>query len=123
MKRVIPALCVALLVVAAAHAAPAPAPDMRLAEIFFRQGEFDQAGAIYATVPKGNRFYETALRQLGAIALYKNHLAEAELMLTNARALSPVDEHCVTLLAETLVREGKFSDMADLLRQLGRPDR
>jgi hypothetical protein len=121
MKCVIPAACAAFFVVAAAHAAATP--DMQHAALLYEQGEFDQARAIYQTVPKSTKFYETALRQLGAIALYKNHLGEAELMLTNARALNPVDVRAVTLLAETYAREGKFSEMADLLRQLGRPDR
>jgi hypothetical protein len=121
MKYAIPAACAAFFVAAAAHAAPAS--DMQRAELLYEQGEFDQARAIYETVPKGTKLYQTALRQLGAIALYKNHLAEAELMLTNARALNPVDGPAVTLLAETYAREGNFSEMAELLRQLGRPDR
>src|SRR2546429_9945595 len=109
MKRVVSAACAAFFVAAAASIAPAaPAPDLQQAGLFFDQGEFDQARAIYQTVPKGAKYYETALRRLGAIALYKNHLAEAELMLTNARALNPVDSGCVTLLAEAFAREGKF---------------
>jgi len=122
MKRVFSAAFAAFFVAVAAASA-APGPDMRLAEQLFLQGQFDQARAIYATVPKSDKLYETALRQLGAIALYQNHLGEAELMLTDARARNPVDESAITLLAETYAREGKFSDMADLLRQLGRPDR
>ena len=118
MKRVVCAAFAAFFV-PAAHAAP----DMRQAEQLFDHGQFDQARVIYDAVPKGDKLYQTALRQRGAIALYKNHLGEAELMLTNARALNPVDERCVALLAETYEREGKFSDMADLLRQLGRTDR
>src|SRR5215469_152714 len=121
MKRVVCAAFAAFFVTAVAHAASEP--DMGQAEQLFEQGQFDQAGAIYQTVPKGHKAYETALRQLGTIALYKNHLSEAEAMLTNARALNPVDDRAVAHLAETYVREGKFSDMADLLRQLGRPDR
>jgi hypothetical protein len=121
MKYTIPAACAAFFIAAAAYAAPAP--DMQRAQFLFEQGEFDQARAIYQTVPKGSKLYQPALRQLGAVALYKNHLAEAEVMLTNARALNPVDDRAVTLLAETYAREGKFSEMAELLRQLGRPDR
>src|SRR5438552_2111512 len=116
MKRVVSAAFTAFFVTAAAHAASEP--DMRQAEQFFEEGQFDQARAIYETVAKGDKLYQSALRQLGAIALYKNHLAEAELMLINARARNPADDRCATLLAETYAREGKFSDMADLLRQL-----
>ena len=121
MKRLVSAACAAFFVTLAAHAASGPA--LTQADQFYEQGEFDQARAIYETVSKGDKTYQTALRQLGAIALYKNHLAEAELMLRDARARNPVDGRCVTLLAETYAREGKYSDMADLLRQLGRPDR
>lgn len=121
MKRVLFAACAAFFVAATAYAASEP--DMQKAEQFFEQGQFDEARAIYQSVPKGNKFYETALRQLGTIALYQNHLGEAELMLTNARSLNPVDERTVSHLAEAYVREGKFSDMADLLRELGRSDR
>jgi len=121
MKRVVSAAFAAFFVATAGHAAPTP--DMQAAEKLFERGDFDQARAIYQSVPKSDKLYQTALRQLGAIALYKNHLGEAELMLTDARARNPADEHCVTLLAETYAREGKFSDMAELLRQLGRPDR
>lgn len=121
MKRVVCAAFAAFFVAVAAHAGSEP--DMQKAEQLFEQGQFDQARAIYQTVPKGNKFYQTALRQLGTLALYRNRLSEAELMLTNARALNPVDGRAVTHLAEAYVREGKYSDMADLLRQLGRPDR
>lgn len=121
MKRVVCAAFAAFFLAGAAFAAPAP--DMQLAEQLFEQGQFDQARAIYQSVSKGDKVYETALRQLGTIALYRNHLSEAELMLTNARALNPVDDRAVSHLAETYEREGKFSDMAELLRQLGRSDR
>ncbi|HEX3431457.1 MAG TPA: aspartyl protease family protein [Rhizomicrobium sp.] len=121
MKRVISAACAAFFATAAAHAASEP--DMALADQLYQQGQFDQARAIYLTVAKSDKLYETALRQLGAIALFKNHLAEAALMLTNAHARNPVDERCVALLAETYAREGRFADMADLLRQLKRSDR
>ena len=110
MKRVVSAAFAAFFVATAGHAAPTP--DMQAAEKLFERGDFDQARAIYQSVPKSDKLYQTALRQLGAIALYKNHLGEAELMLTDARARNPADEHCVTLLAETYAREGKFSDMA-----------
>ncbi|HLY06867.1 MAG TPA: aspartyl protease family protein [Rhizomicrobium sp.] len=121
MKRVVCAAFAAFFMTSAACAAAEA--DMGQAEKLFEQGQFDRASAIYQTVPKGTKFYETALRQLGTIALYKNHLGEAEAMLTNARALNPVDELAVSHLAETYVRAGKFSDMAELLRQLGRTDR
>jgi hypothetical protein len=121
MKRVVSAAFAAFFVAAAAHAASAP--DLQKADALYQRGEFDQARAIYEAVPRSDKSYETALRQLGAIALYKNHLGEAELMLRDARARNPVDDHCVTLLAETYARQGKFPEMADLLRQLGRPDR
>jgi len=122
MKGVIPLACTAWFVIlTAAHAASEA--DMRRAETLYQQGHFEEARAIYQSVPKSDKFYETALRQLGAFALYKNHLAEAELMLADAHARNPIDVSCDTLLAETYVREGKYFDMADLLHQLRRPDR
>ncbi|MGH6877303.1 MAG: aspartyl protease family protein [Rhizomicrobium sp.] len=92
-------------------------------DVLFAQGEFAQARAGYEAVPKSSPNYEEALRQLGAIALYQNHLGEADAMLTEARARNPADTHAVELLAETLHRENKFSEMAQLLRQIGRPER
>lgn len=92
-------------------------------DILFTQGEFDSARAGYEAVPKSGPGYEEALRQLGTIALYENHLSEAETLLGNARARNPADLRCVGLLAETMNREGKFSEMAQMLRQVGRPER
>lgn len=105
----------------AANAPPLPkkvGPD-----VLFEQGLFDAAETAYRAVPKASPQYESALRQLGAIALYRNHPQEAELRLRNALARNPADARCTGLLAEALNREGKFAEMAQLLRQIGRPER
>jgi hypothetical protein len=99
--------------------AQAPSP----ADLLFQQGEFEKARQAYQAVPKSSAQYEEAQRQLGAIALYQNHLNEAESLLNSAHALNPADLDAVGLLAETMHREGRFTDMAQLLRLLGRPER
>lgn len=104
--------------------APNPAPSGAVSpDVLFSQGEFEQARAGYAAEPKSSPKYEEALRQMGAIALYQNHLGEAETMLTNARARDPADKRCLEFLAETLHRADRFAETASLLRQIGRPDR
>ncbi len=105
------------------QASPVAAPQPSAADLLFEQGEFDRARAAYQAVPKSNPQYQEAQRQLGTIALYQNHLGEAETLLTNARTLNPADLRCAGLLAETLHRQGRFTEMAQLLRQIGRPER
>jgi hypothetical protein len=110
-------------VFAAPNAQRASAPPPSPADLLFMQGEFDQARAAYQAVPKSSPQYARAQRQLGAIALYENHLGEAEAVLNNARAANPTDLGVLGLLAEVMQRQGRFSEMAQLLRQVGRPDR
>lgn len=100
-----------------------PVPKKVEPDVLFAQGQFDAAEAGYEAVPKTSPGSAAALRQLGAIALYRNHPQEAELRLRNALARNPADVRCASLLAEALIREGKFSEMAQLLRQNGRPER
>lgn len=102
---------------------PARPPQLSPADLLFEQGEFEQARAAYQAVPKSSPQYQEAQRQLGTIALYQNHLGEAETLLNNAHALNPADLRCVGLLAETMQRQGRFTEMAQLLRQIGRSDR
>jgi hypothetical protein len=139
MKRLSAAFAAFLLAATAAQAAPQPQlamPGPRSAtvkpppaaqpspgDLLFEQGEFMQARAAYQAVPKSSPQYEEAQRQLGTIALYQNHLGEAETLLNNAKALDPTDLRCVGLLAEVMNRQGRFSEMAQLLRQIGRPER
>jgi hypothetical protein len=112
------------LVTAAAHAASRPTvAPATTADALFEQGEFEQAKEAYQAVPKSSPQYPAALRQLGTIALYQNHLGEAELLLTNARSLDPADLRTAGLLAETMNREGHFTEMVQLLKQIGRPER
>ena len=113
-----------LAAIASAGAVNAPAAPKKVGpDVLFEQGQFDAAEAGYQAVPKTSPGYEGALRQLGAIALYRNHPQEAELRLRNALAHNPADTRCASLLAETLNREGKFAEMVQLLRQFGRPER
>ncbi|HEY3638000.1 MAG TPA: aspartyl protease family protein [Rhizomicrobium sp.] len=100
-------------------AAPAPTgPDLA-----FHQGEFDQAKAGYAAVPKSSPHYADAQRGLGEIALFENRLGEADVLLANAHKLNPADLHTVGLMAQSMEREGRYADMVQLLRQVGRPER
>lgn len=92
-------------------------------DFLFSQGQFEQARAGYEATPKTSPNYPTALRQLGAIALYQSRLGEAEQLLTEAHARNPADKRSVALLAETFSREDKFAEMAQLLHQVGRPER
>ncbi|HEX4080950.1 MAG TPA: aspartyl protease family protein [Rhizomicrobium sp.] len=112
-----------VLALPSANHSPSAAAAPTGPDLLFEQGEFEQARIGYEAVPKSSPKYEDALRQLGAIALAQNHLGEAENLLTGAHARNPADLHCVGLLAETLNREGRFADMAQLLKQLGRPER
>ncbi|HEX3667398.1 MAG TPA: aspartyl protease family protein [Rhizomicrobium sp.] len=136
MKRSAAAFAAIFLVATAALAAPQPqlagpktpaphgtTPAASTADLLFQQGEFEQARAAYQAVPKGTPQYEAAQRQLGALALYQNRLGEAEVLLNKAHALNPSDLDCLGLLAETMHRQGRFAEMAQLLRQIGRPER
>jgi hypothetical protein len=139
MKRLSAAFAAFLLAATAAHAAPQPpiplggahpapmkspaAPPSSPADLLFEQGEFLQARTAYLAVPKSSPQYEEAQRQLGTIALYQNHLSEAETLLNSARTLNPADLRCVGLLAEVMNRQGRYTEIAQLLRQIGRPDR
>ena len=144
MKRLAAAFAGLLLGATAAQAAPMPQiaaprasaaqtpiplnsqparPQLSPGDLLFEQGEFEQARAAYQAVPKSSPQYEEAQRQLGTIALYQNHLGEAETLLNNAHSLNPADLHVVGLLAETMQRQGRFTEMAQLLRQIGRPER
>lgn len=102
---------------------PAPKASAVDPDFLFTQGEFEQARAGYAAVPKSSPKYEEALRQLGAIALLQNHQGEAESVLNNARARNPTDKLCLELLAETYHRQDRFADTAQLLKEFGRPER
>jgi Aspartyl protease len=125
MKPACSAACAAFfLSMAVAQAAPAKSGASAAdPDFLFSEGLFDQARTAYEAVPQSSPRYEAALRQLGALALYQNHLAEAEAMIERARARNPADLSALALLAETKNREGKFADTAQLLRQLRRPDR
>jgi hypothetical protein len=125
MKPALSAACAAFfLSMALAQAAPAKSSvGANDPDFLFSQGLFDQARAGYEAVPKSSPRYAAALSQLAALALYQNHLAEAEAMLESARARNPSDLKSLALLAETKNRDGKFADAAQLLRQLHRPDR
>ncbi|HTT82905.1 MAG TPA: aspartyl protease family protein [Rhizomicrobium sp.] len=115
-----------LLAAAGAQAAPKPQPPgprSPTADALFQQGEFEEARTAYQAVPKSSPQYEEAQRQLGAIALYQNRLGEAEALLNKARTLNPADLATVGLLAETMHRQGRFSEMAQLLKEIGRTDR
>jgi hypothetical protein len=123
------ALAAFFLAAAAAQAAPrlampaaGPAKPVG-ADYLFAQGQFAEARAGYEAVPKSSPQYEDALRQLGAIALFQNHLGEAETTLESALSRNPADLRAVALLAETMERADRFADMIPLLRQVKRPER
>ncbi len=103
--------------------AAAPAGAAGRADDLFRQGDFAAARAAYEAVPPSSPEYEVALRQLGAIALYQNHLGDAEAKLHAAIAKNPADREALGFLAEAERREGKYPDVVKLLTQLGRPER
>jgi len=86
-------------------------------------GHFDEARALYQAVPVSSPDHESALRQLGVIALYENRLDDAERQLGLALALSPTDTKALSLLAETASRRGDFSAAATWLAKAGRPER
>lgn len=123
MRFAFAAACAAFFLSAALAqaAAPRPAASGNNGDLLFGQGLFDQARSAYEAVPLSNPHYEDALRQLGVIALYQNHLAEAEAKLQEARSRNPADMQALAHLAETKLREGKFADAVTILRQLHNP--
>ncbi|HTW36096.1 MAG TPA: aspartyl protease family protein [Rhizomicrobium sp.] len=97
--------------------------DTREADQEFFAGRFEHAQKLYEAVEPSSPAYETALRQLGAIALYENRLDDAARLLQLALDKAPQDLKVDLLLAETASRRNDFPAAAKWLRQAGRPDR
>jgi predicted aspartyl protease len=99
------------------------AGDTKDADAEFFLGHFERARQLYEAIPQASPNYAAAQRQLGAIALYENHLDEAEQLLLGVVDKDPGDTKADVLLAEIASRRGNFPAAANWLVKGGKPDR
>jgi len=98
--------------VAAAGAAPSPTES---ADRLFQAGRFAEAGGLYKEILAQDPRDESALLQLGRVALLSNKLDEAQDWLRRALALDPSDTDAPVLLAEAFYRRDDFQKAAAAL--------
>jgi len=97
----------------------APTDATAAADALFQNGQFADAGKLYAEVSdRDPQDYHAALR-LGDIAVLGNRLDEAEKWLTKAIALEPDEKAAKILLAEAYYRRDEFLKAAPLLEAAG----
>jgi len=114
-------ICLALAIAAAAcnlsgRATAEPAPqDAASAAKLFEAGKFAEAGEIYARLLAQDPMDQSAVVQLGRIALLANRLADAQKWLQRALALKPDDTDAKIMLAEAFYRGGDFEKAASAL--------
>jgi hypothetical protein len=98
------------------------ASDTTDADRAFFAGNLDRAQELYRMVTAESSDYAIALRQLGKIALYENHLDDAEHDANLAAAHSMGDKSAYVLLAEIAARRGTLSAAKAFLELAGRPE-
>ncbi len=114
-------ICLALAIAAAAGclsgrttAEPTP-QDAASAAKLFEAGKFAEAGDIYARLVAQNPMDQSAVVQLGRIALLANRLDDAKQWFQRALALEPDDTDAKIMLAEAFYRSDDFDKAASAL--------
>ncbi len=114
-------ICLALAIAAVAcslsgRATAEPAPhDAASAAELFEAGKFAEAGEIYARLLVQDPMDQSAVVQLGRIALLANRLDDAEKWLQRALELEPDDTDAKIMLAEAFYRGDDFEKAASAL--------
>ncbi|PYI58403.1 MAG: hypothetical protein DMC59_08560 [Verrucomicrobia bacterium] len=100
----------------AVHAISQPKePEMESADRLFQAGKFDAAGKHYSKIVAQNPKDQSAILQLGRIALLSNRLDEAQKWLEKALVLQPDDTDAKVMLAEVFYRRDDFQKAATSL--------
>lgn len=89
------------------------------ADELFRVGRFADAEGAYAKALEADPQSFQATLRMGEIALLGNRHVEAEKQLRRAMVLRPDEQRPKELLAETLYRQDRFEEAADLRRGIG----
>src|SRR6476620_10281136 len=114
-------VCIALAVMVAPCSFSGPAAsepnqaDIESANRLFESGKFAEARELYARIAAQNPKDDTAILQLGRIALLANQLDDAQKWLEQAIALKPGDDDAKVMLAEALYLHDDFQKAAAAL--------
>jgi hypothetical protein len=90
--------------------------EINSADRLFQSGKFAEAGKIYSKIVAQNPKDDSAILQLGRIALLSNRLDEAQKWLEKAKTLQPDDTDAKVMLAEVFYRRDDFQKAADALK-------
>jgi tetratricopeptide (TPR) repeat protein len=112
-------LAIAVCALATELAAQSAAPSLDSADSVFKAGKFADAERMYAELAAKDPHDETALRQLGYIALLGNQLDTSQKWLEKAIAQKPDDLSAKVLLAEVYYRRDQFPQAAAILNEIG----
>jgi predicted aspartyl protease len=82
---------------------------------FFQAGKFSDAGKLYSKIVAQNPKDDSAILQLGRIALLSNRLDEAQKWLQKAITLKPGDADAKVMLSQVFYRRDDFQKAADAL--------
>ena len=114
-------VCIALTVMVAPCSFSGPAAsepnqaDIESANRLFESGKFAEARELYAQIAAQNPKDDSAILQLGRIALLANRLDDAQKWLKQAIALKPGDDDAKVMLAEAFYRRDDFQKAAAAL--------
>src|SRR5215469_9052090 len=90
--------------------------ELDSADRLFQSGKFDEAGKLYSKIVAQNPKDQSAILQLGRIALLSNRLDEAQKWLKKAEQLQPNDTDTKVMLAEVFYRCDDFQKAAASLK-------
>ena len=91
-----------------------------LADSLYKEGQFEDAKAVYSEVIGEDPGNYKALLSSGKIALISNELNDAEDLLMKAMNLTPDESEAKQLLAEVYYRQDEFTKAAPLLHSIGK---
>ena len=102
----------------AATAEPTAQPkqsEMGSADQLFQEGKFSEAGKLYSKIVAQNPKDDSAILQLGRIALLSNRLDDAQKWLQKAITLKPGDADAKVMLSQGFYRRDDFQKAAAAL--------
>lgn len=110
-------ICVAIAFIAIcnpsgqARSESAPS-DIESADQLFKAGKFAEAGDLYKQIVAQSPNDDSAILQLGRIALLSNKLDDAQDWFTRTLSLDPADTSARIMLAEAYYRQDDFQKAA-----------